>query len=578
MPTHVRIALAQINITVGDLEGNSKKILDLIAKAEQAKAEIVLFPELAITGYPPEDLVLKRKFVADSLLCLESVAKQNTRLIAIVGYVGERAQRLYNCAALLSQGKISAVYQKIQLPNYSVFDEMRYFTPGKHPMIFEYNGIKFGLNICEDIWVPDDVAECQAFRGGAEIILSLSASPYYLNKRNDRLAMLKARARRTRTHIAYLNLIGGQDELIFDGNSFVVDYRGEIIAEARQFREDFTVVDLEVDKLRQFRNDDPVYFSDKINFRSQRDVKFVMLPSRETHEKPTAPPKASQPLPKWEEIFQALILGTKDYVSKNGFQKVVIGLSGGIDSALTAVIAAEALGAQNVIGVLMPSEFTTERSITDAQALADNLGLETYTVPIQKSFECYRSSLKPIFGDRPEDVTEENLQARIRGNILMALSNKYGWLVLTTGNKSETSVGYCTLYGDMAGGFAVIKDVPKTWVYHLSRHINERAGKAIIPDSVLTKAPTAELRPGQKDQDSLPPYELLDAILEEFVEKDKSVREIIDQGYPRDVVKKVARLVDINEYKRRQAPPGIKITAKAFGKDRRMPITNRYKT
>lgn len=578
MNNQVRVALAQTNTIVGDLEGNFRKIRDYIEKAEKIGAEIVIFPELTIPGYPPEDLVLKKKFISDNKLYLDRLSETNTNTIAIIGFVDFNSE-IYNGAAILQQAQIAAIHHKICLPNYSVFDEKRYFTPGKHPLVFEYNEIKFGLNICEDIWVPDGVTESQAFRGGAEIILSLSASPYFANKRKDRLAMGMNRSRHTRTIVVYVNLIGGQDELIFDGNSFVVDHRGELLAEGRQFEEDFLVLDLDISELRKFRQEDPTFKLNKKEFNAKYEIEFIAL------ETPAEAPKKSilskrdvSYLEGFEEIYQALVLGTKDYVSKNGFTKVVIGLSGGIDSALTAAIAVDALGSKNVIGVMMPSEITSETSTRDAEALAANLGIRSETIPIKKAFDAYRETLKKIFKDSPQDITEENLQARIRGNLLMALSNKFGWLVLTTGNKSETSVGYSTLYGDTAGGFAVIKDVPKTWVYKLCEHKNQTAGKEVIPSSILTKAPTAELRPGQTDQDALPSYELLDPILEEFVEKDKSVREIIEQGFPRDIVKEIARLVDINEYKRRQAPPGIKITHKAFGKDRRMPITNRFKT
>lgn len=578
MNNQVRVALAQTNTIVGDLEGNFRKIQDYIEKAEKIGAEIVIFPELTIPGYPPEDLVLKKKFISDNKLYLNRLSETNKNTIAIIGFVDFDSE-IYNGAAILQQSQIAAIHHKICLPNYSVFDEKRYFTAGKHPLVFEYNEIKFGLNICEDIWVPDGVTESQAFRGGAEIILSLSASPYFANKRKDRLAMGMNRARHTRTVVVYVNLIGGQDELIFDGNSFVVDHRGELLAEGRQFEEDFLVLDLDISELRKFRQEDPTFKLNKKEFNPKYEIEFIALETpAKTPEKPVLPKRDISYLKGFEEIYQALVLGTIDYVSKNSFKKVVVGLSGGIDSALTAAIAVDALGSENVIGVMMPSEITSETSSRDAEELAANLGIRSETIPIKKPFEAYKETLKEIFQDHSEDITEENLQARIRGNLLMALSNKFGWLVLTTGNKSETSVGYSTLYGDTAGGFAVIKDVPKTWVYKLCEHKNEKAGKEVIPASIQTKAPTAELRPGQTDQDALPSYDLLDPILEEFVEKDKSVKEIIEQGYPRDVVKEIARLVDINEYKRRQAPPGVKITHKAFGKDRRMPITNRYKT
>ncbi len=574
----IRIALAQINPTVGDLEGNTKKIIQYIQKAETAGADIVLFPELAITGYPPEDLLLKPKFITDNLACRDEIAKHCQNLIAVVGFV-DNQEYIYNAAAVLQGGKTAAVYHKICLPNYSVFDEKRYFQAGVRPLVFEWRGVKFGLSICEDMWIPDGVIETQGFRGGAEVMLNISASPYIMEKRKERISIGVTRARMTRSIFVYLNLIGGQDELVFDGDSFIVDHRGELIANTHPFVEDFIAADLDVSALRKFREDDPSFYLFKKEFQSPYEVDFIALESsKRISEKPSIKHQQVEPLEPLDEIYQALTLGTKDYVTKNGFQKVVIGLSGGIDSALTAAIAVDALGADNVIGVLMPSEFTSQQSIRDAEELARNLGIETQTVPIQKIFKAYRETLKEVFQDRPVDVTEENLQARIRGNILMALSNKFGWLVLTTGNKSEMSVGYSTLYGDMAGGFAVIKDVPKTLVYKLSEHKNRRAGKEIIPVATIQRPPTAELRPGQTDQDTLPPYDLLDDILEEFVERDKSVKEIIEQGYPREVVKQVARLVDINEYKRRQAPPGIKITHKAFGKDRRMPITNRFHT
>ncbi|MFQ5676215.1 MAG: NAD+ synthase [bacterium] len=580
MNEQIRIALAQTNTTVGDLEGNCQKIRLYIDKARHLGAEIVIFPELTIPGYPMEDLVLKKKFISDNKPILDTLAKENRGIMTIVGYVdnGQRDE-IFNRAAILHEGRVAATHTKICLPNYSVFDEKRYFTPGKHPLVFDFSGIKFGLNICEDIWIADGVTESQALLGGAEIILSLSASPYHINKRSIRLAMGMTRARRTRATVVYVNLVGGQDELVFDGNSFVIDHRGEVLAEGRQFEEDLLVIDLEVGDLRRFRQQDPAFELERKDFVPRYEVSFVSIGSLKTNsDKPALPANKIEILEGCEEIYRGLLLGTKDYVKKNGFEKVVIGISGGIDSALTAKIAVDALGPDNVIGIMMPSDFTSEESRKDAAQLAKNLGIRTETISISKIFAAYRETLQVIFRDRPEDKTEENLQARIRGNILMALSNKFGWLVLTTGNKSETSVGYSTLYGDTAGGFAVIKDVPKTWVYKLCEHINKISGKEIIPSSILTKAPTAELRPNQKDEDSLPPYDVLDAILEEFVEKDKSVKEIIEQGFPRKTVKEVARLVDINEYKRRQAPPGIKITPKAFGKDRRMPITNRYKT
>lgn len=575
-----RLALAQTNTIVGDLQGNCEKILHYIYEAETGGVDLVIFPELTIPSYFPEDLLLKKRFIEDNQKHLHILAEKNTKIVAIVGFVdSDEDGNIYNAAAILQNGKVAAVYHKICLPNYSVFDEKRYFVPGDAPLVFEYNDIRFGLNICEDIWVPDGVTECQAWQGGAEVILSLSASPYHTDKRKDRLEIGVERAQSTRTIVVYLNLIGGQDELVFDGNSFIVDQHGDLVAECQQFGEDLVIADLDIAGLRKFRREDATFQEQQQKFRSLYVHEFRSLAEgQSTATRKTITNKKRRPMRLFEEIYQALVLGTGDYVRKNGFQKVVIGLSGGIDSALTAAIAVDAVGPQNVVGILMPSEITSQASISDALELAGNLHIETKTIAIREAFVVYKKLLRDIFAGLPEDITEENLQARIRGNILMALSNKFGWLVLTTGNKSETSVGYCTLYGDMAGGFAVIKDVPKTLVYKLCDYKNAAAGKDIIPKQIIAKPPSAELRPGQTDQDSLPPYDLLDAILEEFVEKDKTLKEIIAQGYDREIVKKVARLVDINEYKRRQAPPGIKITNKAFGKDRRMPITNKYHT
>lgn len=575
----IRVALAQVNTIVGDLEGNCEKVLQAAKKAEQASADIVIFPELTVPGYFPEDLLLKRMFIEDNKAYIERLASEIDNIVALVGFVDSNQYNddIYNAAAVLQKGKVAAVHHKICLPNYSVFDEKRYFVPGDKPLVFEYQKALFGLNICEDIWVPDGVAECQGLAGGAEVILSLSASPYYMDKRQVRLGFGVNRALATRAYVVYLNLVGGQDELVFDGDSFVVDYNGDLVSECKQFDEDFIVTDLSISEVRRFRESNEAYQQYKRDYLPLYEPQYAKIANISVHNpKPPIAPQKTKVLDLHEEIYQALVLGTRDYMLKNDFEKVVIGLSGGIDSALTTTIAADALGAENVLGVLMPSEYTSEASMRDAMTLAKNLGIRTETIPINHAFEVYLEMLAEVFAGTEPDTTEENLQARIRGNILMALSNKFGWLVLTTGNKSETSVGYSTLYGDTAGGFAVIKDVPKTMVYKLCESRNKVAGKALVPEEIINKAPSAELKPDQTDQDTLPPYELLDAILEEFIENDRSVKEIIAEGYPREVVKKVARLVDINEYKRRQAPPGIKITEKAFGKDRRMPITNRY--
>ncbi len=579
MTDHIRVALAQTNTIVGDLAGNCEKIVKNIRAAESAGADILLFPELTIPSYLPEDLVLKSQFVADNKAYLERVAPESRALITVVGFIDDDPNngKIYNAAAILANGTIQKVYHKICLPNYSVFDEKRYFVPGDRPLVFQHNGIKFGVNICEDMWVPDGVTECQTHRGGAEVVLSISASPYDMVKRRTRLEMAQARAVSTRSIIVLLNLVGGQDELVFDGGSMVLNHEGEVTARCRQFREDFLVADLDVAELKEFRRQDKQYQETAASYKPLYRPEIITIKSKTPPEpKPPLAAKNVSWMGRHEEIYEALTLGTCDYVRKNGFEKAVIGLSGGIDSALTAAIAVEALGPDNVIGVLLPSEITSKESIDDALQLAHNLGILTKTIAINEVFDAYVNSLHSVFAGLPRDITEENLQARARGNILMALSNKFGWLVLTTGNKSETSVGYATLYGDMAGGFAVIKDVPKTMVYELCKYVNSRSGREVIPVNILTKAPTAELRPNQKDEDSLPPYDQLDAVLEQLIEKDKTVQEISEMGYAEEMVRRIAHLVNKNEYKRRQAAPGVKITPRAFGKDRRWPITNRY--
>jgi len=560
----LRIAVAQINTTVGDLGGNTKKIIEYIKKASKFKTDIVIFPELAITGYPPEDLLLREDFVSENKEYLKKIAKETKRLTAIVGFA-DKKDAIYNAAAVLNKGKIKGVYHKIYLPNYAVFDEKRYFQPGQECPVFIINGIVTGINICEDIWYHEGPPRWQAKKGGAELIINISSSPYHSGKGELRKKMISERARENNCHIIYNNLIGGQDELVFDGNSFVFDKKGRLIAEGKQFEEDMIFADLEFSGISNRKSKIPPVKVIKVSGKSNGEIK-PHLP--ETGK--------NKPLDKLGEIYTALLLGTRDYVRKNGFSKVVIGLSGGIDSALTAVIVVDALGNDNVIGVSMPSLFSSAGSIIDAEELSKNLSIKFFKISISALMETYDTTLEDVFEKLQRDTTEENIQARIRGNILMALSNKFGWLVLTTGNKSEISTGYCTLYGDMAGGFAILKDVPKTLVYELAKYKNSLEGREIITRSILEKEPSAELKPNQKDADTLPPYSVLDPILHAYVEEDKPVEKIVKMGYNEEIVRRIAQMVDKNEYKRRQAPPGIKITPKAFGKDRRLPITNKW--
>lgn len=569
----LRIAMAQINPTVGDLRANARKILAYAKKAADHGADLVVFPELAVTGYPPEDLLLKPRFISDNISTLNSIAKKIKGITAIVGFV-DRKTDIYNAAAVIQNGRVAGVYHKMYLPNYGVFDEQRYFQAGREPLNFVLNGVTIGLDICEDIWYPEGPARAQAL-AGAELIVNINASPYNTGKALIREEMLVTRALDNDCIIAYNNTVGGQDELVFDGRGLIIDASGKVVARGRAFEEDLVVEDLDMDsaataRLRDTRRRELLYKA------APEGVREITLKDAPLKKKPRLPGRAISALDPTEEVLKALVLGTRDYVRKNGFRHVVIGMSGGIDSSLVAAVASLALGPENMTGVFMPSQYSSEESREDAAALAKNLGIELLTVPIKSTFSSYLKMMKRPFAGRKEDITEENLQARIRGNILMALSNKFGWLVLTTGNKSEMSVGYATLYGDMAGGFAVIKDLPKTLVYRVSRKVNESAGSAVIPERVFVKAPTAELRPGQTDQDTLPPYEVLDEVLRAYVEEDKSLDEISALGFKKALVRKVIRMVDKSEYKRRQAPPGIKITPRALGKDRRMPITNGY--
>ena len=566
--------MAQINVTVGDLGGNASKMLSCAEKARKLGCDIILFPELSITGYPPEDLLLKPGFIDDNIDCLHGLSRKIKGIAAIAGFVN-REEDIFNAAAIIHDGRVAGVYHKTYLPNYGVFDEMRYFQAGSAPVNVTLNGVTVGVGICEDIWYPEGPARAQAL-AGAQVIVNINASPYHMGKAWIREEMLITRAMDNEVIIAYNNMVGGQDELVFDGQGMIIDEKGAVIARGRPFEEDLIVADLNIDATRMARLHDPKKREERLREPADGVRRIILDCEKRPKPRPRLPKRAEEPLEKNEEILEALVLGTRDYVKKNGFRHAVIGLSGGVDSSLVASIAALALGRENITGVFMPSRYTSGESGADARALAKNLGIEFITVPMDGVFESYLDILKKPFKGRKPDIAEENVQARIRGNILMALSNKFGWLVLTTGNKSEMSVGYATLYGDMAGWFAVIKDVPKTLVYELSAGINERAGKAVIPERVLTKAPTAELRPNQTDQDTLPPYDVLDKILKAYVEEDKSAEEIVSMGFSRETVRKVVRMVDSSEYKRRQAPPGVKITPRALGKDRRMPITNRY--
>jgi NAD+ synthase (glutamine-hydrolysing) len=564
----LRIALAQINSTVGDLEGNAAKIIAAIRRARDTGADIVTFPELTVCGYPPEDLLLKASFLQDSRDAIDEIAHQSEGIISLVGFADAANGKVYNAAALINDGHLANIYHKVELPNYGVFDEKRYFSPGDYECTpFEVGGVMITVNICEDIWIVGSAAEYCARKSSARVVLNISASPFYADRLAVRRKIVTSFAKRMGTFVCYNNLVGGQDELVFDGGSLIVNPQGELIATARRFEEDLLVSDIDIDAGHQDK---------RAAGALSTAVQSIVLRSGSPEARRRVPAVRAPELGRLEEIHEALVLGTRDYVQKNGFEKVVIGLSGGIDSSLTAAIAVDALGRGNVIGATMPSQYTSTETRSDAELLAENLKIRLIAVPVQSMFSAYLDALQEPFGRGEPGIESENLQARIRGNILMALSNRFGWLVLTTGNKSETAVGYCTLYGDMAGGFAVIKDVPKTLVYELAGYVNKKAGRELIPRSIVARPPTAELRPDQKDEDSLPPYPVLDPILQAYVEEDRSPNEIIASGFDAETVREVVRMVDRNEYKRRQAPPGVKITPKAFGKDRRLPITNRY--
>jgi NAD+ synthase (glutamine-hydrolysing) len=567
-----RVGLAQINTTVGDLEGNVRRISDAIDRARAVGLDLVCFPELAVPGYPPEDLLLKPDFVRGNLEALDQVRGRTRDLTAVVGFVDHR-NSLYNAAAVLVDGELSGVYHKQRLPNYGVFDEKRYFEPGRTAPVFMIRGVPVGVTICEDVWSPGGPCQAEAV-AGALVIININGSPYHMGKWRQRAEMLQTRARDYRVILCYNNLVGGQDELVFDGMGMVFDHTGALVARAKQFEEDFLVCDVDPDAVRRFRLQAPVPSVGGDD--ADLVAPIVKLPGGPPPERGPLPQRAETPLGEDEEVYRALVLGTRDYMRKTGFTDAVVGLSGGIDSALVATIAADALGPAHVHAAWMPSRFSSEESARYAAEVTANLDVDRVELPIDPVFARYLDAVRPAFGDRPHDTTEENIQARIRGTFLMALSNKFGWLVLTTGNKSEMSVGYATLYGDMAGGFAVLKDVPKTLVYRLARWRN--AQRRAIPEGVLTRAPTAELRAGQTDEAALGvPYDELDPILKLYVEEDTPPEEIVARGYDRDTVARIVTMVDRNEYKRRQAPPGVKITAKAFGRDRRLPISNWYR-
>jgi NAD+ synthase (glutamine-hydrolysing) len=571
----LRIALSQINAVVGDIAGNEARIREDLRRAKAAGAQLVLFPELAVTGYPPEDLLLKEHFLADAREAVDRIAVDAQGILAIVGFP-ERALDVYNAAAVCADGAVRGTYRKMHLPNYGVFDEVRYFQSGDGPALIEVDGVTVGLTICEDIWQPGMPMSQEAL-AGATVVVNISASPYVAGKGIVRERMIAQRARDHLCAVAFCGLVGGQDELIFDGHSFVVDHEGDVIARSPQFKEDLLVAEIDPQAALSARLRDTRRRPAARALRDEVPSLGSFSVRDGASEAPGAPKGEVTPLlDRCGEIYEALVLGTRDYVEKNGFRHVVIGLSGGIDSTLVALLAVDALGSGRVTTVTMPSPYSSSGTLGDAHRLAHNLGVEILEIPIKPMMGGFDEALREPFAGREPDITEENLQARIRGNLLMALSNKFGWLVLTTGNKSELAVGYSTLYGDSAGGFAVIKDVPKTLVYELVALREERAEGELVPPEIVTRPPSAELRPDQRDEDSLPPYEILDRILEGYVEHDLGREQLIARGLPAEDVDRVIRLVDLAEYKRRQNPPGIKISSKAFGRDRRMPITNRY--
>lgn len=561
MPS-IRISIAQINTSVGNIEANESKIIQYIKQASNQESDIVIFPELAITGYPPEDLLHKPHFVEKNMVSARKIAQSTENICAVYGFV-ESDNKLYNSAAVSHDGELISTSRKTLLPNYGVFDEKRYFSTGENPYIYTMAGLNIGINICEDIWFDSGPTKTQS-ELGAELILNINASPYHQNKNLDRVKMLSEKAKNNDVYIVYVNMVGGQDELVFDGGSTITNCRGRIIHELGQFQEKIATYDLNIPSKHQT---------------NVTGHKRIFISEQKNHAKPVIESTPDvQSMSEIEQIYNALVLGTRDYVRKCGFEKVLIALSGGIDSSLVAAIAAKALGPENVIGLSMPSVFSSDGSKSDAKNLSENLNIGLKTIEINPIFESFINSLSIEFLETEWDSTEENIQSRIRGNLAMAMSNKFNLLVLTTGNKSEMAVGYATIYGDMAGGFSVLKDVSKSTVYKLCKYINEQNRSPIIPISVINKPPSAELRPDQKDSDTLPDYSILDPILSLYIENDMCLDDIVNEGFNRSTVSEIIKLVDRNEYKRRQSPPGIKITSKNFGRDRRMPISNQFKS
>tara|TARA_Y100000768_G_scaffold372592_1_gene340381 strand:+ start:1289 stop:2965 length:1677 start_codon:yes stop_codon:yes gene_type:complete len=555
----IRVALAQLNFRLGDFKTNVALIADAYERAVEQQADVVVYSELAVCGYPPEDLLLKQQFLDDARAAVEEIAANTSNAVAVVGFPEVEGECLYNSAAICYQGNIKGIYRKQLLPNYSVFDEKRYFTPGASAgPIIKIGGANIGVSICEDLWFDEGPLDHQV-SSGVGLAISLNASPYQRGKDSDRASTVIDRVTRHEIPVVYVNQVGGQDELIFDGSSFVVDSQGELVARLPQFEESVQVVDLEVEDC------------------GSGDLPVIVVSGSEQQKKPIPEKRIAEEEEEIAEVWKALVLATRDYVNKNGFKEVVVGLSGGVDSSLVAAIAVDALGPERVHGVSMPSRYSSQGSKDDAAALAENFGIDFETISIEPGYTALTNMLEPVFEGHQTDLTEENLQSRLRGVLLMAMSNKKGWLVLTTGNKSETSVGYSTLYGDTAGGFAVIKDCPKLMVYELCRWRNQQTSATWIPEASITKPPSAELRPDQTDDQSLPPYEVLDPLLEAYVEQDQTAGELISHGYDAEIVHRITRLVDLAEYKRRQSPPGPRISTKAFGKDRRLPITNQYR-